>query len=77
MRMTILALGFTLLLSSQTGSTPRPQSIADWQMMIPAVREALKAQFPDQRIEGPYPVGILRVAGVTGDGVPKALRDLD
>ena len=73
MRMTVLALGFTLLLSSQTGSIPRPQSMADWQRMIPAVREALKAQFPDQRIEGPYPVEILRVADITADGVPEAL----
>ena len=72
----MIALGFTLLLSAQTGSAPRPQSIADWQRLIPAVREALKDQFPDRRIDRPYPVGILRaghVADITGDGVSESL----
>jgi hypothetical protein len=76
MRLIVFSLCFTLLLSSQTDTTLRPQSLADWQTMIPAVREALKAQFPEERIEGPYPVGILRpghVADITGDGVSEAL----
>jgi hypothetical protein len=61
---------------AQTGSVPRPQSLADWQSMIPAIREALKAQFPDERVEDPYPIGILRashVAGITGEGVSEAV----
>src|SRR5690348_14966001 len=56
-------------------SSPLPQTLADWQQMLPAVREALRTQFPGEPIEGPYPVGILRpsqVADVTGDGVAEA-----
>jgi len=44
--------------------------------MIPAIGKALKTQFPEERIEAPYPVGILRaghVADITSDGVSEAL----
>ena len=45
--------------------------------MIPAIRSALKAQFPDGKgVEEHYSIGILRpadIADVTGDGVSEAL----
>jgi hypothetical protein len=75
MKTVILLLSVTTLTLAQTGSAS-PQSLADWQSMIPAIREVLKAQFPDERVEGPTPMGILRpghVADITGDGVSEAL----
>jgi hypothetical protein len=79
MKRIIALLIFLPLIQAQTASGPPPQppqSLADWQKMIPAVRVALKAQFRDDRIEEPYSVGILRashVADITGDGVSEAL----
>ena len=76
MRTAILVLTFMPLVYAQSGNAPRPHAIGDWQKMIPAIRETLKAQFPDERGDGPYPVGILRaghVADITGDGLSEAV----
>jgi hypothetical protein len=75
-RIAILLL-FLPLVWAQIGSGPRPvpQSLADWQKMIPAVREALERQFPDAQVNE-HPVGILRaghVADITGDGLSEAV----
>jgi hypothetical protein len=66
MLLIFLALGL-----SQTTAKP-----VDWKGMIPAIRSALKAKFPDQGVEEHYSIGILRpaeIADVTGDGVSEAL----
>ncbi len=68
------------VLQAQSASPPRPlpQSLADWPNMMPTVREALKAQFPDELLDvyPAQPTGILRASGVadvTGDGVSEAI----
>ena len=76
MRTAILVLTFMPLVYAQSGNAPRPHAIGDWQRMTPAIRKALRSQFPDERGDGPYPVGILRaghVADITGDGLSEAV----
>ena len=80
MKLIAVFLIFMPVLRAQTASPPRPllQSVADWQNMMPAVREALKAQFPNELLDvyPAQPTGILRASGVvdvTGDGVSEAV----
>jgi len=71
-RIAALVLIFMPLLRVQPASAPRPfpQSVADWQTLIPAIREVLKEV---QGVEEHYSIGIRQIADLTGDGVPEAL----
>ena len=80
MTVILFILAITPVIHAQNATTPgpAPHTLADWQRIMPAVREALKRQFPDERLDvyPAQPTGILRaggVADVTGDGVPEAI----
>jgi hypothetical protein len=75
MKPLLLLLIFSSFLESQTEGTPHrfPQTLADWQTLLPSVEKALQVQFGEHEVEGPYGVGIYGVGEVTGDGTSQAL----
>jgi hypothetical protein len=72
----MLFCSMVLLVTAQTHALRAPKSLADWKAMTTAIEDTIKKQFPDLWETKRYPVGVVRVGDLTGDGALVALVDL-
>lgn len=60
-------------LEAAWGQSSPSVGAGDWERLMPKVREVLRTEFPNEKIEEHYRLAIAQKADVTGDGMPEAL----